>query len=50
MARPRENGGSGSLGGSVPADYRQTGVKRKNMPRALARVLKRPAYGAQGRC
>ena len=34
MARPRKNGSSGSLDGSVTADYRHTGVKRKNVPPA----------------
>ena len=37
MARPRKNGGSGSLDGastSVTADYRHTGAKRKNVPPA----------------
>ncbi len=34
MARPRKSGGSGSLDASVTADYRHTGVKRKNVPPA----------------
>ncbi|MDX9735614.1 MAG: hypothetical protein RBU36_15890 [Thermoanaerobaculia bacterium] len=34
MARPRKNGSSGSLDGSVTADYRHAGVKRKNVPPA----------------
>ena len=34
MARPRKNGSSGSLDLSVTADYRHTGVKRKNVPPA----------------
>lgn len=34
MARPRKNGSGGSLDGSVTADYRHTGVKRKNVPPA----------------
>lgn len=37
MARPRKNGGSGTLDGSVTADYRHPGVKRKNVPPAKAR-------------
>ena len=34
MARPRKSGGSGSPDGSVTADYRHSGVKRKNVPPA----------------
>ena len=39
MARPRKNGSSGSLDGSVTADDRQIGVKRKNVPPAKGREI-----------